>query len=264
MASSFDIRKYSAAEVVLLMIFTMGLLIGYFIVAVRDRITLSEQIELDLGGVAVSLPVGRGWESQGWRYDLQGNHFTLTGFLRVGGPMGPVLQWRYVLAAERLSADERLAKRAVESEVEIVDRGQISCEGAPMEWAQVQNAMGTKDVFFGVADLGNGRILEIDVIAPGEAEFAERIFQKVAGSLSYSHNELLEKGIRFIRSVREMGVDNLAGTAGGEKMERIYLVDSNNGQTVGFVSEGFEKVDDPQNLGRMKAQGMRSEKGKKG
>ena len=100
MGARFDIRSYSTAEIVLLGIFALGLLWASAVVSYRNKIRLSEPIELKLGGVSVSLPVEGGWQgSQTWAYNRQEDMFALTGRLLVGGKVGAVVQWRFMVVS---------------------------------------------------------------------------------------------------------------------------------------------------------------------
>ncbi len=196
MGIKFDIRKYSAAEIVLLGIFALGLLLGSLVVGHRNKIRLSEAIELKLSGLSVSLPAGGGWQRlEEWKYDQPKDMFFLMGQLNVGTRVGAIVQWRYMAVSERLRPEEQLSKRAGADEVEIVDAGQIGGD-VVMEWAQAEVRGGLEDIFFGMAHLGRGRIVELEVVTPADAELAERVFRAVAGSLKLRPVDVLEKGGR--------------------------------------------------------------------
>jgi hypothetical protein len=196
MGIKFDIRKYSAAEIVLLGIFALGLLLGSLVVSHRNKIRLSEAIELKLSGLSVSLPAGGGWQGlEEWKYDQPKDMFFLMGQLNVGTRVGAIVQWRYMAVSERLRPEEQLSKRAGADEVEIVDAGQIGGD-VVMEWAQAKVRSGLEDIFFGMAHLGRGWIVELEVVTPADAELAERVFRAVAGSLKLRPVDVLEKGGR--------------------------------------------------------------------
>lgn len=196
MGIKFDIRKYSAAEIVLLGIFALGLLLGSLVVSHRNKIRLSEAIELKLSGLSVSLPAGGGWRGlEEWKYDQPKDMFFLMGQLNVGSRVGAIVQWRYMAVSESLRPEEQLSKRAGADEVEIVDAGQIGGD-VVMEWAQAKVRGGLEDIFFGMAHLGRGRIVELEVVTPADAELAERVFRAVAGSLKLRPVDVLEKGGR--------------------------------------------------------------------
>jgi hypothetical protein len=194
MGIKFDIRKYSAAEIMLLGIFALGLLLGSLVVSHRNKIRLSEAIELKLSGLSVSLPAGGGWQGlEEWKYDQPKDMFFLMGQLNVGTRVGAIVQWRYMAVSERLRPEEQLSKRAGADEVEIVDAGQIGGD-VVMEWAQAKMRGGLEDIFFGMAHLGRGRIVELEVMTLADAELAERVFRAVAGSLKLRPVDVLEKG----------------------------------------------------------------------
>ena len=183
MGARFDIRSYSAAEMVLLGIFAVGLLLASSVVSYRNKIRLSEPIELKLSGVSVSLPVGGGWRSsQLWAYNRQEDTFALTGQLLVGSRMGVIVQWRFMAASEKLMPEDRLSIRAGTDEVEIVDAGQIQADVA-MDWVQGRLRGRLEDVFLGTARVGQGRIVELEVVTPGDEKLAGRVFRAVAASL---------------------------------------------------------------------------------
>ena len=240
-------------------IFLIGLVLSSFIVSMRRRIKLSEQISLEPGGISVSLPDGWGWEIETWQFNFQENSYTLTAFLKAGGQLSPIVQWRYLLASEKHSLNEIFAKE----QADIVDSGQISCQGASIEWAQIQ-AGGIKDVFFGLAVLGHGRILEIKVIAPGDEKLAEYLFTNVAPSLTYTPNYLLAEGQRLVRSAKDAGVEYLTATSEAEKLERFFLVNADDGTPVGIMAEHYTRVSDPQNWARLRVEEMNLSKGRKG
>ena len=198
MGIKFDIRKYSAAEMVLLVIFALGLGLGSLVVSHRNKIRLSEPIELKLAGLGVSLPAGGGWQGLvEWKYDPSKDMFFLMGQLNVGTRVGAIVQWRYTAVSERLRPEEQLSKeaRAREIEVEIVDAGQIGGD-VVMEWAQAELRGGLEDIFFGIAHLGQGQIAELEVVTFADPEMGWRVFQAVARSLKLRPVDILEKGGR--------------------------------------------------------------------
>ena len=108
MSIKFDIRKYSAAEIVLLGIFALGLLLGSLVVSHRNKIRLSEAIELKLAGLSVSLPAGSGWQGlEEWKYDQPKDMFFLMGQLNVGTRVGAIVQRRYMAVSGRLRPEEQ-------------------------------------------------------------------------------------------------------------------------------------------------------------
>lgn len=197
MGARFDIRSYSAAEIVLLGIFAVGLLWASAVVSYRNKIRLSEPIELKLSGVSVSLPVGGGWQgSQTWVYNRQEDMFALTGRLLVGSKMGAVVQWRFMVASGSVMPEDLLLERAGadEVEVEIVDAGRIQAD-VEMDWVHGRLPGRLQDIFLGTARIGGGRVVELEVVTPGDEELAGRVFRAVAASLKFVQPDLSQRPV---------------------------------------------------------------------
>ncbi len=206
MGARFDIRSYSAAEIVLLGIFALGLLWASAVVSYRNKIRLSEPIELKLSGVSVSLPVGGGWQgSQTWAYNRQEDMFALTGRLLVGSKMGAVVQWRFMAASGSVMPEDLLLERAGadEVEVEIVDAGRIQAD-VEMDWVHGRLLGRLGDIFLGTARIGGGRVVELEVVTPGDEELAGRVFRAVAASLKFVQPDLSQRPVAS--RLRRVGV----------------------------------------------------------
>ncbi len=209
MGAKLDIKSYSAAELALLGIFALGLLLASVVVSYRNKIKLSGPIELKRSGLSVSLPAGGGWQgSQEWVEDQRRGMFTLTSRLVVSTEMGAIVQWRFMGASGGLMPEDRLSIRAGTDEVEIVDAGTIQTDGAAMDWVQGRLIGGLEDIFLGVARLGQGWIVELEVVTPGDAELAERIFRVVAASLAYGGDSLSDERVASrLRPVALLGAN---------------------------------------------------------
>jgi hypothetical protein len=210
MGAKFDIKKYSAAELTLLGIFALGLVLASVVVSLRGKIRLSEPIWLEGSVLSASLPAGGGWQgSQEWIQDQRRGMFTLTGRLIVSTEMGAIVQWRFMGASGGLMPEDRLNIRAGTDEVEILDAGTIQTDGAVVDWVQGRLIDGLEDIFLGVASLGQGWIVELEVVTPGDAELAGRIFRAVAASLKYGGESLSDE--RAASSLRPVGLSGVNG-----------------------------------------------------
>ena len=195
MGARFDMRRYSAAEMVLLGIFALGLLVASSVVNFRNKIRLSEPMELKLGGVSVSLPAGGGWQSsQSWEINRQEEMFTLSGHLLVGSKVGAIVQWRFMGVSDRLMPEDRLSIRVGTDEVEIVEAGQIQADVA-MDWVQARLRGRLEDIFLGIARVGQGAVVELEVVTFGDVELAEGIFRAVAASLKFVQPDLSQRPV---------------------------------------------------------------------
>ena len=211
MGAKLDIKSYSAAELALLGIFALGLLLASVVVSYRNKIRLSGPIELKRSGLSASLPVGGGWQaSQSWIVDQQREMSTLTGQLLVGTSMGAIVQWRFMGASGRLMPEDRLSIRVGTDEVEIVDAGQIQTDDAVMDWVQGRLQGRLEDIFLGVARLGQGWIVELEVVTAGDAELAGRIFHAVAASLRFGAGSVSdERAASRLRRVALLGANGI-------------------------------------------------------
>jgi len=206
MGARFDIRSYSAAEIVLLGIFALGLVWASAVVSYRNKIRLSEPIELKLSGVSVSLPVEGGWQgSQTWAYNRQEDMFALTGRLLVGSKVGAVVQWRFMVASGSVMPEDLLLERAGadEVEVEIVDAGRIQAD-VEMDWVHGRLLGRLREIFLGTARIGGGRVVELEVVTPGDEELAGRVFRAVAVSLKFVQPDLSQRPVAS--RLRRVGV----------------------------------------------------------
>ncbi len=203
MGARIDIRRYSAAEMVLLGIFVLGLIWAWSVVRYRNKIRLSEPIRLPLAGVSVRLPVGGGWQHwDQWQYNQREDVNALSGHLIVGSKVGAIVQWRYMAVSESMMPEARLSIRAGRDEVEIVEAGQIQSDVA-MDWVQARLRGRLEEIFLGTVRAGQGAIVELEVITPGDAELAGRVFRAVAVSLKFVQPDLSQ---RPVASRRRVGV----------------------------------------------------------
>jgi hypothetical protein len=243
MKSDAKIKKYSLAEVSLLCIFALSLLIGRYVVIKHRRIQLSDPVELGFVGISTSVPIGPGWEgTKKWQYYEQNNNLIMTSRLKVGRQIAAIVQWRYLLAPEKLAVLDQLSKRVTAAGAEITNTGQINCGNIMMEWAQAKVPGGIQDVFFGLITLQCGRAIELEAIAPADPDLAHEIFVKVAMSLNYIPNDLSEKGGRFLEQVKESGASKMIESDVGPSRSRVYMVDNDIYDIAGFSIDSFENT----------------------
>jgi hypothetical protein len=239
-------KKYSVAEVVLLITFAFSLLVGYYIVQKRQKISLSPPIGLDYTGVSVSIPSGEGWKSSGpWRFRENDSDYMLSAQLASRGHVLAIVRWRYVLAPEKTTTYKLLKKRAADGGAEIIKTSHYSVGSILIEWAQATVPGGLKNVFFGIAQLDNGRTIEVDAMAPLDIDLAKLIFRRVCNSLRYRPNDLLDKGDKFIANIKNFGAVNLVEKDTGSTWEKVYIVDDSSGNTTGYSLETFNKINPP-------------------
>ncbi len=184
-------KKLGGDKVAILGLFVAALLAARFLVASISAIPLSEPILLTDTGLAVSMPMGNGWQSENqWTY--QDNIFTLNSIFTID-PRRPTAGARcqYRLAAQTATAEREFEHQAFEIGGTIVENGQIHLDSITIDWARIDNPQIPIRIILGVARLPGDRQLDIAVYQiAGDEEFAARVFECIAGSLQFKENQV--------------------------------------------------------------------------
>jgi hypothetical protein len=245
-------RSRWADKIAFLSLFIAVLLIARFIVTQRSAIVLSEPIVLNCADLSVRIPMGNGWQGEKrWRY--QQNAFSLDGFFTPGtGNVTTIFSCKYQLAAAKDTPAALFEKKASAiNSAEIAGTGQInitkSAEGqqnkgvTTIDWAYIKGSKILFDMFFGVAQLANGRRLDIEVYqSTGDTDMAEGIFKSITESLKFTDNQLLEAGSRIVAEIKSKGLDSFLTSAGnkqGQDRETFFLIKDATGKSIGFTME---------------------------
>lgn len=257
------IKRYSLREVALLVVFAFGLLIAGLIVLHRSGIEMSEGVSLLHSGVSVSIPTGRGWDgSESWVYEGV-NEFRLNSALRVGLDSIATVQCRYMIASERVDGRELLEKDIAAAGLSVGRSGQISND-VMLEWAELYKEGKYGRFYLGIADLGSGRILVLNVHAPGDSRFANKLFRLVAKSIRFEPNEMISRGEVFVGQMKNEGVIGLARKYGDFASEGVWLIEDEVGKARGFQIESFAEYSDGLDWAKVKAQRTHYVAGTKG
>ena len=100
------------------------------------------------------------------------------------------------------SADEWLRKYAGEFNGKITETGQIASGTIIFEWVRIEAAGKLLNVFIGAAELPGKRAIKIEAQQSiGNEDLGWRVFKKVAESISFENNLLLENGIEVVRQL---------------------------------------------------------------
>jgi len=221
------LKRYSAAEVVLLAVFALGLLLSLMLTKVRNKIELDTPVELAVGGLAVSLPKGTEWETAGgWRYEGD-NAFVLLGRMGSRGRVVIDVRWRYALCDDPVSAELRLKQLADSANGQLLPLGKAPGPLA-MQYGRIYAPTDSGEEFLmGVARLDFGRSLELLISYRSDAALAENVFLALAGGAAYQRQDAM--------------------TAGAEQVQRFYadrmgqLSDPNGPRNIGFLIQNADK-----------------------
>lgn len=246
------IKRDSLREVALLLVFASGLLFAGIIVLKRSGIEMSEAISLPHSGLSVALPTGRGWKhSNSWDFEA-GNAFGLSSQLRVGSELAAGVQCRYMIASENIDAREMLDKDIAKAGLRKARSGQISND-IMLEWSQLDKPGIIGHLYLGIAQLGSGRILVINVNAPGDSHFAGKLFRAVVKSIRFEPNEMASRGEVFVRQIKNEGLSGLARKYADFDSESVWLIEDEFGKTKGFQIESFSEYSDGLDWAKVKA-----------
>ena len=151
------LKRYSAAEVVLLGIFALGLGLSLVLVKVRGRIELDAPVELPGSGLSAALPKGSEWETAGgWRYESD-NAYVLLSQMRSRGRAVMTVRWRYTLCDAAEESEVFLMRQAESAHGQLEPLG-ILPGGVPMTYGRIYVPSESGEEFLvGVARLGFGR-----------------------------------------------------------------------------------------------------------
>jgi hypothetical protein len=249
-------QKYGADKIVLLGLFIAALLTAWLITVSRSAIVLSEPIELNYSGLSLSMPAGNGWQSEKqWRY--QGNAFILSSFFNSGsGSVTALARCQYLLAAARATPEMLFEEKtsAVDGVIAKTGRTQTGGprsrfakafqNGSPLtiDWAHIKKPKTPFDTLFGTVRLPNSRQLNIEVYqTTGDTDLTRRVFGRIAESLRFKNNRLLEAGSEIIAEIKSKGIDSFlgsprasAGDKQGQNREAFFLIKDVRRRTIGF------------------------------
>jgi hypothetical protein len=223
------VKRYSLAELALLIIFMIGLLLAWMVVQKRSTIVLTEPIGLTGSGLSVSLPGGAGWEyTPAWTYEND-NSMVLAA-QRAFSPQAVVkMTWRFEFCTSSPTLKEVLTRRLAQSNAS-VEMLEMPAETG-MEAARVSASDGAYMTIYLVArkNLDFGRAVELQVLgSPGiDPLYMEDLLRKTSSSLVYETPSELAAGIEL--------QGRFFSTLGAESFENeAFLITDQRGRTTGF------------------------------
>ncbi len=194
---------------------------------------MSEPVKLKHTGLWVSVPVGRGWQESDPKWRYEDNSFILSNFFIMSSNI-PHLQavCRYRLVADESAADIQLKQRAAEMGGTILRTGQIRTGTLTVDWAEIQSRKLVYS-FLGIVNLPDSRQLTVLVEQfTGEDEPARHVFSKIAGSLRFEDNKLLEAGAVIVKEIKNTGLDVYLK---GIEPQSFFLIKNAQKRATGFT-----------------------------
>jgi len=235
MNETHKIKKYSAGKIVLLGLFALSLVIARLVIASRLAVVLSEPIKLGYSGLSISMPTGKAWKIVN-KWEYQENAFVLSSYF-MGGSEGVPLQahCQYQLAAVKVESAVRFEQMASNGKGVIAKTGQNRTDNLTIDWAYIKEPGALKSMFFGTAQLPDGRQLDIAVFqAMGDAELAEKVFKGIVENVKFEGNELLKTGGEVVTKIKERGIKSFLSA---KNQQVFFWIKNSVGQCVGFVMD---------------------------
>lgn len=238
-------NQHGKQDLFLLAIFIFGILLCYAVVSYRNRIVLTEPIELKSTGLSVPLPTGRIWHSdQKWNFIESKNNLTLVSTMRLSGKVEGQLICYYQLAAEKIPIADKLTAQAEIEKAGIADKGTIQLGWTTVEWIQLKFKGSISDSFVGIADLPDGRSLKLVAIMESDPKGAWKLFSSVCEGMKFQQNNLSLHGNEFVTRLKDIGTKNLIKTETDSTNKRVYLINlpesiDKENQYAGFAIEAF-------------------------
>ncbi len=186
MSKTYDIKKLGGDKIALLGLFALSLLTARFVVGLRATLVLSEPIPLPGTGLAVSMPVGNGWQIQGgWARD--GKSFAIGSSFSAGPAEETAgVLCRYQPARGTATAQLRFEQKAREFNGGIVEMDRKGTDLLIFDWARVEGNEMPSTAFLATTVLPDGWLLDIEVYEiSGDAEQAEQAFHRVIESVRF-------------------------------------------------------------------------------
>ncbi|MHC4170901.1 MAG: hypothetical protein ACYSWQ_28520 [Planctomycetota bacterium] len=191
MSETYDIRKLGGDKIALLGLFAISLLTARLVVGLKSALILSEPILLQRAGLSISVPTGNGWKRQeGWATD--GSSFILSSSFSSGPAhetAGVICMYRS--ARGMATPTTRFEQRARENNGRIVEINRMVTDSLIFDWARVEGDKSPLTMFLATTILPDSRQLDIEVCEiTGDAELAERVFNRVVESVNLEENRL--------------------------------------------------------------------------
>ena len=231
------IKRYSLIEIVLLAVFTMGLLIASLIVKRRANVILSAPVSVPGSGLSVSMPANTGWEhTTAWQYEESESSLTLVGEFRNPGRGSIDVRWRYILSTPQGSEQELLKQQAMGTGVMTSDFDTVGQEH-PMTYARmVSSVAGNPEEFYlGVLRLDYNRSIELLVKSSGiNNYYEETIFKSLAKSIQYQMPKQLADGRALIDTFLQS--QSLPREKAAFPDEAFLIKDALTGVTLGYYA----------------------------
>ncbi len=240
MRKDYKAKKYSSRKhiygqatnkIILFGLFVIGLLVAHFIIVSKSAIIFSRPIKLDYANLSVSMPAGNGWQCESrWKYQ-EDNYGLSSVFIPGSGSLTAMANCRYLLAPQTTDPNTQFTQKASVLGGIIKKTGKIQTDKLVVSWAHIAKKP-TLETFFGTVQLPNHRQLDIEVFqSAGRTSLTEHVFKRIAESLKFKDDHLLEAGSEIIAEIKNKG---LAGFLDNQNSKNFFLIRDAQNRIIGF------------------------------
>jgi hypothetical protein len=234
MNDNYESRKFGADKLAFLGMFILSLLIAQLIVSANSLLVFSEPIELAHSGLSVSIPIGKGWQSdEKWRYD--GKVFTLSSnFMVERGLPAAAVTCSYLRTSQPVDPKKWFEQQTEIPNAANIETGQIQKGNLTIQWAHIEKPF---TIFFGTASLPDNRVVTIEVIQTTfEIDTAEKAFKKIIDRLEYKEDNSVSTGTEIVNEMKNRGIDSLIKNH--NKQVCFFIQDAAN-RNLGFTVDSL-------------------------
>jgi hypothetical protein len=230
---NFDFKKFEADKIALLGLFALSLLLAHIIASVKTALIFSEPIELSHTGLAISVPIGNGWESEK-KWEYQANSFVLNSNFTANTDKPTAWAFcQYILDAEALHPQKWFEEKTAEVSGSILEKGQQQAGALTVDWAHINKPELLLNSFLGTVELPYNRRLNIEVHQiTSEADHAETVFRQILDNLNFEDNQLFRTGSEVIETIKNNGIDSFLDN---RNRQTCFLIKDSSSQNIGFM-----------------------------
>ena len=228
-------KKYSLAQVVLLLILVLGLLLAYWTVRAKSDITLTKPVAVIGQGFSTVLPKGAGWNSEEtWKFQEQAYYL---GAMIGTDPENATSQLMISFSvAVNNEVNNKLLAKAMALGGGIGEEFVVEGKGVTTKIANITIKQNRSiEIFYGIAVLGNGRVVEIELVeGSGASGWGRGLMEKIAASFEYKQPKEMDAAAAVVKEVKK---DGAGAWIKKQAKERYCFIGVNGESERGFLAE---------------------------
>ena len=151
----------------------------------------------------------------------------------------------YFLAPETDNITERLNAKTAQVEAQPEQTGIIQLGWTDVHWALLKFKGLMPDSYLAIADLPDGRSVELFIDLEADPKRALTLLTDVCSQMKYEPDNLIENGRTFVKQLRDTGTQKLIETDTSGSFKRVFLLKKSKNSTetedFGFSIEAFNK-----------------------